>query len=771
MSSKHTASGRRLIGVVLLLQTLLFLPSLVRPGLIRTPLPKVSDGTSQVYLWHAFWRDEVQAGRLPLWNPYVYGGVPAFAEPQMQTWYPANVLWLVLSADLAFKATLWLHALLGAWLMYRLARAVGTTRFGAAVAALVFGLHGQLLCFVYAGWIQHVAAMTWAPGVLWMLWRALYTPGRSPARWIAGGALALGLQILSGHPEWVRYTLVIGAFIVLAKSPRPFRDRLTIGAAIVLLGCLIGAPQLLPAIQAATESARGQMAVHAGPDLAGAGFPLLTLPTILVPRLFGPWDLQTTTNSLAHLLLSSRAAFGESLLYVGILPLGLAWIGFRGRDTPAARLWAAVAIAGLLVALNDWTHLQSLFDRVVPPDAVFRTPARFVFLSSVGLSVLAGLGASRLERDQSRGRETQAALRTIAAGLAIGAALLWLTRSHLREWVFGHFAVPARIATHPLLGSDGGASLIAWAGGRAALALLVAALFAAAAAAVLALAARRTSRSWQGAIILVIAADLSVFGWPFISSVVPVPAIYMRDLATLAPVTGLPGVRIASGKDVFESGPNVPMLAHVRSITGYDTFTLASWERVIRATNQGDPDRASLGVTHVIDHDGAGELILRPVARPRGRAWWTGRTDTAPDADAAAARLPASLEDDVLVVKAAAGVVGRGAFVDGAARPTVHVDRDDPGDIRLHLDAPADGWVIVTEMDYPGWRATVNGAAAPVVRAFGALQAVRVPGGPAVVALAFAPALAGWGCGGGIAGLIIAVGLVAVPRWRRRNPS
>lgn len=45
-----------------------------------------------------------RSGRLPLWNPFVFGGMPAASEPQTQTYYPSNALWLAPQPGTAFKA-------------------------------------------------------------------------------------------------------------------------------------------------------------------------------------------------------------------------------------------------------------------------------------------------------------------------------------------------------------------------------------------------------------------------------------------------------------------------------------------------------------------------------------------------------------------------------------------------------------------------------------------------------------------------------------------
>ena len=47
------------------------------------------------------------------------------------------------------------------------------------------------------------------------------------------------------------------------------------------------------------------------------------------------------------------------------------------------------------------------------------------------------------------------------------------------------------------------------------------------------------------------------------------------------------------------------------------------------------------------------------------------------------------------------------------------------------------GYVVFTQNDYPGWKATVNGRSVPVLRANSTFQAIRVPSGTSTVKFSF----------------------------------
>ena len=60
-------------------------------------------------------------------------------------------------------------------------------------------------------------------------------------------------------------------------------------------------------------------------------------------------------------------------------------------------------------------------------------------------------------------------------------------------------------------------------------------------------------------------------------------------------------------------------------------------------------------------------------------------------------------------------------------------------EIVLAASAEKPGYLVLSEVWYPGWRATVNGVAAPVLRANYTLRALPVPAGELAIRLWYAP--------------------------------
>jgi hypothetical protein len=76
----------------------------------------------------------------------------------------------------------------------------------------------------------------------------------------------------------------------------------------------------------------------------------------------------------------------------------------------------------------------------------------------------------------------------------------------------------------------------------------------------------------------------------------------------------------------------------------------------------------------------------------------------------------------------------------GTPAGTVRIDRYEPERISLTADvAPPGGWLVLSEVFFPGWTATVEGAPVPIVKADAAFRAVRLEAGPHAIDFRYQP--------------------------------
>jgi uncharacterized membrane protein YfhO len=78
--------------------------------------------------------------------------------------------------------------------------------------------------------------------------------------------------------------------------------------------------------------------------------------------------------------------------------------------------------------------------------------------------------------------------------------------------------------------------------------------------------------------------------------------------------------------------------------------------------------------------------------------------------------------------------------LDSAASDQIRSVKTDQDLIGVSVHAGAPGLLVLSEMYYPGWQATVNGKSARIWQVDGNLRAVAVPAGDTTVALRYRPA-------------------------------
>ena len=330
-----------------------------------------------------FLRDNLRAGRVPLWNPLIFCGTPYAGNPQAWPLYPVTALLPFVSAPYFFNVTVALHVWLsgvGTYLLARRALPVG--RGGALLAAITFMFGGQLVS--KEQFPNMVQAAAWLPWALWALDRALR---QRRVRDALALGLVLGLQLLAAHAQMTLLTLYLAAawgLFVLRTHPLRRRTAGLLGLSVVVAAGL-AAGQILPAMALFRDAERQRLSFH----IVNRFFlPGHQLGNFLMPRLHGHpyWGDWT-----------GRGNFWETCCYVGWISFALAaWGGvaaWRTRGMTAARFWTVVFAFGVWMATGGSGGLYRLAYLALPGFRTFHDPARCLLWACFALSLLAGYGS------------------------------------------------------------------------------------------------------------------------------------------------------------------------------------------------------------------------------------------------------------------------------------------------------------------------------------------------------------------------------------------
>lgn len=376
-----------------------------------------------------------RAGVTPLWNPYLFTGVPFLANIQAAVLYPLHwpLSWLRPEQALVWSAIL--HAWLAAGFTYVLGRrSLCASRPAAFIAGLIFGSGGFALARVEN--INQLNALAWLPALLLLYDTTIRRPPgeRWQGRTVSFLTLSLliALQLLAGHTQttFINMTgLGLWALASMGWPPRPAR-LLPLLATIPALA--LSAAQLLPTLELTALGLRtGGLEYREAVSFSLR--PQLLLQSFLPP--FG--------GGLAEAFESE--GYAEFVAYIGLAGLLLAasggWLAVRDWRARASGAGArvrpiALVIGGVLLALGAYSPLTYPLWRFVPGFDLFRAPARWLELYALGAALLAALGMDGLSRlSLARPALPSRPLARVFALLAAAAVLVLLLIQRWPSWI------------------------------------------------------------------------------------------------------------------------------------------------------------------------------------------------------------------------------------------------------------------------------------------------------------------------------------------------
>ena len=350
--------------------------------------------------FYPYWAEAtraIRAGRLPLWNPYLFMGVPFLANSQTGVLYPLNwLLWLILPAYRSVHVTVVLHLCLAACASYLWGRAsLRLGRVGAWAVGAIYALGGYLGAQVEH--INQLQGLAWLPLILMLYDNSLApepqprlqpqspdpkTQTRGSRAAFAGLVVVITLVLLAGHTQTAFISLVglaaYGLGVPLWKGLRQRAWRALVQR-MVLLATAVGLAAMLAAVQLVPTWELSRLSVRAGglPFNERVSFSLE--PTYLASALLPGFTQPVLPEKI------------EYVAYVGVTGLALAICALACHARRSNRAVGSVVflvVVGLFLSFGLYNPVYLLLARFVPGFAHFRVPARWLALYALGMAAL-----------------------------------------------------------------------------------------------------------------------------------------------------------------------------------------------------------------------------------------------------------------------------------------------------------------------------------------------------------------------------------------------
>ena len=734
----------------------LFWPVLLDPTLILFPTFSQFSDTMVIHWPKArLMADSWQAGHgLPYWTPLILSGMPLAANQLAMLFYPPAWLFLILPIEPVFNLLFIFHLLLGGYGVYFLLREVFyLSPIAALFGGLTFALNGKWLAHAAGGHVSMVGAIGWLPwialGMHFLLGRRNVSDPTQPGkqqrsggaeerkRWLLcyGVGIALALQITTHTLPVIYSVYLITAMVAwhfIAIEPlwrggwRLARSLSLPLLAIPVVAGLLGIVQLWPLLELAQFSNRSLSLEQAA--------------------LYATTPLQLVVG----LLLPTAQAGHELIIYLGLVPLLLALLGIS-RLNRWSWFYGGVLIFSILFALGPSTPLHALFYQFAPGFRWVRTPARMFFVGALAVAILVGFGVERLRHKRWSPADQRWLMRLTVGlgGLAamVGLGLIVGFGQWSRAPIALAFIIPAglilillrvkRLLTLPmvltLLGLLLYLDLASFGGSMMHFVPRSEALAPGAAAAEYLAQQPGPFRVYSPSYSLPMQ-TAAAFDLQLADGVEPVHlAVYDQFMAQAG---GYQDASFSVTIPNFGSGPLDSALSDIKP--DLRLLGLLNVEYLASAFPMAWP---GLALEQEID----GTFIYKN-GQVLPRAW--------------IARQAVPIEDDWLaqlktLPLAEVVAVETGPFLTGSD-PTVQPIPPEPATITHYtpdrieikvatLDEPG-GWLVISELWYPGWQATVNGTPRPVEKVNGLLRGLYLdPEGPYRITLTYQPRSLVWG--------------------------
>lgn len=662
------------------------------------------DSVAEYRVFRMYATESLRAGRLPLWNPYQSCGAPFVANNLSATYYPGNLLHVLLGPDAAAGWFAAIHVFLAACFMRLFLMRFGASQHAATLAGAVYGFSMWHIAWLHLP--PFVATSCWLPALGAVLVRL-----RGNLAWTTTAlfAVVVALVLLAGHLQIAFYVLgtatVLAAWLLWRERANrlPFAVRV-IAAYVVAI--LLAGPQLLPTVELIAHGHRAGGATSEGYKayVAYATHPA-ALATLVLPDFFGnpaSPDRPYTGFSRGGMYYN----YAEGAMYVGLLPLVLVVAGIgRLGSARGMRLPTVLAFFALLIALG--TPLAAMLYFGVPGFSGTGSPGRILVLWQFAAAWLAGLGYDAMIRSADSPLSRLAPLIGIlvfaAVAVTIGAASAYRLLGSV-PW-----------SVEDIVRQSGVFVLTAFCVGV--------------------LLPDPTRRDIAFALAMaIVCADLLAHGVPYNT---PTTLEHERAAqATMAELRALAGhERIAPINTSWSFAgpeavlpPNMATTAGIRDAQGYDSLLPAQYKLWLRNQLGTDPSPPEVGnmifvkrpVLSLLDAMGV-KIVLsaHPFALrytdvlSRDNMWIYVRRDAIPRA--------------------------RGLTEDGRT-VAVEYSRDESERVTLSITMPAPGRLELADQYWPGWHAIVDGRRARIVRSNHIFRSVPLPPGRHTVEFRYEPA-------------------------------
>ncbi len=731
--------------ILILGPIILFLPSIIKNEVLFW-----GTASLQFIPWRALALDTLLKGSMPLWNPFNSMGAPLLANYQVAFFYPPNWIQLpfyyfggVPGLATSFTVLVILHLVFASLGMAFFLKSNKVGDFGQVIGGLAFSLSGYLIARV--SFFSIIWTVSWMPWIFYFIseitsQESYSLKNNANRKNYFGLIVCLWMLLLAGHAQSAWYIILLVLIWSVIKIIRSRLDKhqfLITGLFMIALiwAVSLSAIQLIPTYEYLTESQRA-IALEKNYALNYSFWPW-RLITFLMPFLFG-----SPANGTAW----GYGNFWEDAVFVGVWPFLLFIYSIfnifkKKTQNIELEIFSITAVLmGIILALGKNTLVFNfLFDHI-PTFDIFQAPSRFMLWTIFGLAILAGKGGDALNNLQ----EIRIKKFLFIPISFIGVAIASIFSRDLIPYLPQTFWQSS--LTFSIIGLIGGVVILIWKSSSNI----------------------RIGRIVKKIFLVIVLMDLILFGYGlnpttsvdiFESKIMNAPNNSDgRVYISLSDEYDLKFNRffriqdfrmIEPWQDVNRANlPNINVLNGISAVNNFDPLIPSRFSYLMNELGKMPPDQLEKWLSHInvsayylmnINEENGIEIIKN---NDNERFHWYNCVESSVSfndswikineqfLNSAHGKKYAIIENSVLNIS---------SDCNSESIAAVTIIGESSNSIFLSVEAQGNGWLVISDTWYPGWKATVDNKNVKIYLADFILRGIQIPKGTHLVRLWYAP--------------------------------
>ena len=442
-----------------------------------------SADTIASHSWQTIIKDANAEGIFPLWNPYIFCGMPGYASVTFTGLRVFDLTTFIFEQIIRKVLTYCFFddgSQSGTWLLFYLVYGIGVYLFAfhklknksvAVIVALMAMYATYVALLIMMGHLTKIAVLAWFPYVLLIVDKL-----REKFHFFLALILIPVIRLLlePTHIQFIFYIyLSLGIYLVYfflgaILKKENWRKVLASGATLILASAfafLMGADQYLSTLEynpfsirgsnpiVQTSSAPQTKTIAGGLDYDYAtswSFSPGEMMTFFIPSWygFGPHPYQGPLTQNQEITLNTYFGpqpFVDGPQYMGVVVIVLALIGFvRYRKKPFVQYMGIIIAVSLLISFGkEFSLVYDLMYRYFPVFNKFRVPLMILMLVQFFTPILAGYGIISLlkERNKPLDQLQEKKWKYILGGLSLGIGVSLIGGSFIKDLYSSFFSL------------------------------------------------------------------------------------------------------------------------------------------------------------------------------------------------------------------------------------------------------------------------------------------------------------------------------------------